>query len=169
VADASPVRFTVQRRTAEGAFEILPGAVVANDAAAFPAEFVWRDDTVTPGVRYEYRLEVVLRDGTREAWDRIAGAVAGAAPRVALLGANPVRRGGPIGVEVDMLEAGAVRVTLFDVAGRPVRVLHEGTWGPGHHTAARGSGDARSLGAGVYFLAVRGAGLKETARVVVLD
>ena len=171
VADAGPIRFTLCRREGDGDFAPLPGAVVDNFEGVYPASFTWRDESVEPGLRYDYRLDVLLRDGARETWDRVAGAQAQGDinPVVQLLGANPVRHGGPLGVAVELAGAEPVRVALYDVTGRLVRVLQDGSWGPGRHTVELGSGERRDLRAGVYFLAVRGASVNESVRVVLLD
>lgn len=71
-------------------------------------------------------------------------------------------------VRFTMPTAGAVEVTVHDLAGRKVRTLVAGTRGEGTHTATfdgRGD-DGRGLASGVYLVRAHGAGLTSFTKVV---
>jgi len=119
-----------------------PGALAG--AAALDSERGGTTDTVNPQVRVP---------------DRWA---------LAMSGQNPAMR------EVDCTLAvpspAPVRVAVYDVRGRRIRTLHDGTLGAGYHRIrwdrfVEGGGPAA---AGVYFLRVDAPAFRETRKVVLL-
>ena len=122
-----------------------------------------------PATRYEYRLEAGLRDGGWELWDRAAAVRTGElALRVRPAGPNPLRASDPLGVVVELPAPAPVRVTVHDVSGRLVDVLHDGRWEAGSHRAVLPAAGTRPR-AGVYFVTVRTPASRTTTRLVVLD
>jgi len=66
--------------------------------------------------------------------------------------------------------ASAVRLQVYDIAGRLVRTLADGDYAAGRHTLdwdGRGDGDRR-LGAGIYLYRLRAAEFTATQRVVLM-
>jgi hypothetical protein len=63
-----------------------------------------------------------------------------------------------------------IRLVLFDVAGRRVRTLAEGAYAPGPHALGFDGcdGDGARLAPGVYLLALEGAAVRITGKLVVL-
>ena len=78
------------------------------------------------------------------------------------LSPNPVASGGT--VRVIMAEAGPVRFALYDVLGRQVGVLAEGTMAAGAHDVALG---AERLVPGVYLVRVTAGRASAVRRVTV--
>lgn len=81
-------------------------------------------------------------------WDPSTGA--GAPPVAALdIASYPNPFSGSATVEYVLARGGAVRLAVYDVAGRRVAVLAEGPRAAGRHTASL---EGRGLGPGVYFI-----------------
>lgn len=81
---------------------------------------------------------------------------------------NPGR--GPFDVRFALPAAGAVRIEVFDAAGRRVRGLASGTWNAGEHSVRwDGRDDAGSdAGDGLYFVRMRAGAFAGTARVALI-
>ncbi len=126
------------------------------------------------GQPYVYKLAAVDVHGNESAYATLipagtADVTEGALPvEFALHGAtpNPLRGSGLI--RYALPRAAAVRLALFDAAGRRVRLLADGERPAGEHAAAwDGRDDAgRALGAGLYFARLDAAGRTFTHRVV---
>ncbi|MEM1041271.1 MAG: T9SS type A sorting domain-containing protein [Bacteroidota bacterium] len=76
---------------------------------------------------------------------------------------NPVREAAT--VEFALSEAGTVRLTVYDLLGREVAVLADGTLDAGFHTATLGGA---GLPSGTYLVRLSAAGQVETQRVTVV-
>jgi hypothetical protein len=68
-------------------------------------------------------------------------------------------------VALTLAEAGEVRVSVFDMLGREVAVLHEGSLPAGRHAFDLGR---RALPVGVYFVRVVGDGFGLTQRMTIV-
>ncbi|MDX1421331.1 MAG: T9SS type A sorting domain-containing protein, partial [Rubricoccaceae bacterium] len=100
---------------------------------------------------------------TAEGWDD--GAAAGDAPgSVVSLSVSPNPSRGAAAVSLTLSEAADAEVAVYDVLGRRVVVLHEGTLAAGRH--AFGLGGAR-LGPGVYVVRVTTGSAAAAATVTV--
>ncbi len=97
-----------------------------------------------------------------------AGVSPGAGGSVRLLVQSVAIRGAST-VRFDLPQATRVRLTIFDVSGRPVRTLFTGSMDAGHHDLTWDTHDeqARPVGSGLYFVALEAQGLWRTGRVVV--
>ncbi|HEV2105986.1 MAG TPA: choice-of-anchor tandem repeat NxxGxxAF-containing protein [Candidatus Eisenbacteria bacterium] len=73
-------------------------------------------------------------------------------------------------VEFDLARPGRVRLEVFDLAGRSVRMLSEGELDAGHHSVRwAGVDDAgRPVGRGIYFVRLSAPGTSAARRLVVL-
>jgi len=86
---------------------------------------------------------------------------------LALAGAHPAR--GAARLRFAMPAAGHARLDLYDLAGRLVATLADGTYSAGWHDAVFDrAGDGHAPGAGVYFAHLRVDGEQRTRRVVVV-
>jgi hypothetical protein len=81
---------------------------------------------------------------------------------------NPARLG--FSVPVDLAEAGAVRLSLVDPAGRLVLVLFEGNLEAGARLLSWSDSDkgGARLGSGVYLAVLDGGGTRISRRVMML-
>ncbi|MDX1421110.1 MAG: T9SS type A sorting domain-containing protein, partial [Rubricoccaceae bacterium] len=96
---------------------------------------------------------------TAEGWDDGAAAGVGS-PGVSIsISPNPSRGGAT--ATVTLAEASEVTVSVYDVLGRRVAVLHEGPLGAGAHAFGL---DLRGLPPGVYVVRVEAGGVVQTAR-----
>ena len=154
----TPASYMVQVARDAAFSDIVTTAVVALASGGRPAaRYVYGD--VTPGdvVYWRVRGENLIGDGP---WSRTGRVEAvegfGTAgepgapedPPVLALGTpfpNPAR--GTATVAVDVPEAGAVRLSIYDALGREVAVAHEGALGAGRYPVTV---DVGRLPAGVY-------------------
>jgi hypothetical protein len=83
---------------------------------------------------------------------------------------NPVRGTAVIGYDVPAGYSGRVSLTVYDVAGRKVRALVEGTIPPGRHQATWTGTDQRGsrVASGVYFFHLRADDYRATRTVTLL-
>jgi Subtilase family/FlgD Ig-like domain len=86
-----------------------------------------------------------------------------------LSSANPLRPGATITLAIP--QAGNVRIDVFDVAGRRIRVLHDGQLPKGRHELQWNglTHKGGSLAAGLYFVRLETDGAVVTRKVVVLE
>jgi subtilisin family serine protease len=92
------------------------------------------------------------------------------APRIALRSApNPA--GGPVEIRFQLPAAGRFTLSIFDVRGRRVRTLADGSLDAGPHRLLWDGCDDRGDPApgGVYFSRLTGAGIERTSKVVLID
>jgi hypothetical protein len=85
-----------------------------------------------------------------------------------MLGASPAR--GPVELEIDLPEAASARLEVFDVMGRSVARIDDGTWllaGPQRLSWDRKRGDGSVAAPGVYFLRVTSGNRVWSGRVVI--
>ncbi|WP_420455537.1 reprolysin-like metallopeptidase [Rubrivirga sp.] len=181
-ADAE-IPLAVEARGTEAAFTLRW------DAAALPAGLpVVLVDLATGAevdvrARSSYSFEVAAREAYAEAPDgevadgaqatdrfvlRIGSGLASAEAGVAeveLSAVAPNPSSGGARVSFAVPEAGAVRVAVYDVRGREVAVLVDGTMAAGRHEAVLSSG---SLAAGVYVVRLEAGGQVLTRQAVVV-
>jgi hypothetical protein len=69
-----------------------------------------------------------------------------------------------------LTEKALVSLGVFDIAGRRVRTLAEGTFDAGEHSASWDGRDflGEAVSAGIYFYRLEGEGIDETRKLVVL-
>ncbi len=94
-----------------------------------------------------------------------------AAPSVTrLAGIFPNPFGEGTTIEFEVARAMEVRLSVFDVGGRQVRVLREGSVPAGRHAVGWDGRDSggRAVSAGVYFVRLTGDGLEQTEKVTVV-
>jgi hypothetical protein len=75
--------------------------------------------------------------------------------------------GGRFMVHFSLPGSDAARLEVFDVAGRRLKVLEVGSFGPGRHAVDLDS--SRRLASGVYFIRLTQGGMVKVARQVILD
>ena len=96
---------------------------------------------------------------------------AAAASPVADLGAFPNPFNARTVVAYELERAGDVRLVLFDVAGRQVRVLDSGSKSPGRHEAVWDGRDDAGVGvaSGVYVFRLETGGYEQTRKLVLVQ
>jgi hypothetical protein len=120
-------------------------------------EFSYLDASVEPGRQYYYGLGAIDEQGHEERMGLVAGSRAGPY-RFAALHARPNPSDGNAEIGYTLDRASNVRVSLFNVAGRLVRVLEEqGLLDPGPHAAHWDGKDrsGRAAPAGLYFARIQ--------------
>lgn len=132
------------------------------------SHYSYLDGTAEPGLRYYYALGAIDTQGREERIGLVAGSRGGAYRFAALHPRpNPSDRLAEIGYTLD--RASNVRVSLFDVAGRLIRVLDpSGPVGPGPHAVHWDGRDrrGRATPAGLYFAQIQSEGRSVWARIL---
>jgi len=177
-SDETGIRFLIYRREAGGPED--PGDPeptaeydLVSDGESYlgPGPHEYLDSAVVAGTWYVYLIACVDLTGAVSYAPAIAVRAAGDAAVLRLLPPrpNPSQGAGAIQFAVPP-PGGEVRLELFDVSGRRVRVLHRGSSAPGIHTVLwQGVNDSgRSLGSGIYFLRLEHGGSVRTQRLVLL-
>ncbi|MBI1795447.1 MAG: T9SS type A sorting domain-containing protein [Candidatus Eisenbacteria bacterium] len=157
-AAAGPAIATVERRTTSSDWVTL-----ASITADGTGRFVYEDRSVTPGMRYGYRL--AYRDGaipshTVETWVDVP------APRFALGRLTPNPSAGDPLVSFSLSSSAPATLELFDLAGRVVDSYEVGSLGMGAHELRLG--ERSRLRTGVYTVRLRQGNQSATARAVII-
>lgn len=172
--DITSYRGFVVHRAPEGGEEVVvTPAPLAPPSSHPPAEMRWRDGSAVPGSRYAYRIEALKSAGTGSDWyGPVTLSIPAAPTRLALRGATPNPFSGTTRLALDLPpDAGALRLDVFDVAGRHVRTLRPGAMSPGQDVVDWDGLDdhgAPSRG-GLYVVRVQGARGTSVLRIMKLD
>ena len=128
-----------------------------------PRQYRFRTDPLDPG-RHVFRLRQVDLDGTATRSDTVAVQVRLAEAGEMAVAPNPVHTRATVSLRVRAEQE--VRVALYDVLGRRVRTVHDGSMTPGRaHTLRVNAGQ---LSSGMYFLRADGEQFQTTRRVTVV-
>jgi len=122
-------------------------------------------DAYPPAETARYELRALGRDGITRRLGTVS-VPAGAVPVLATLGPNPFA--GRITLVLRLPDSGPVRVTVHDMRGALVRVLHEGEMPAGTGEVGWDGTDTagRSVSDGIYLVRVVGPSLDVSRRVV---
>ncbi len=144
--------------------------VPLNADSPVPGRGPWQydDHAVTPGEVYSYRIVGLLSGGG----ERTYGPVIATAPslKFALYPAAPSPAKGSSNLRFDLPQKGKTVLKIYDVAGRLVKTLVDGTLPAGHHAAlwdGRDNAD-RPSASGIYLVRIIWQGRTATRRLVLL-
>lgn len=155
--------FAVQHRAGDGAFEKV-GFREGQGTTSEPRSYRFRVEELQPGA-HAFRLKQVDTDGSSSLTEVVRVEVeleeAFAWSKVA---PNPVSGTGAVSMQVRKTQD--VTVELYDLLGRQVRTLHEGslTAGSRHQITL----DAGDLAGGTYLLRADGEVFSDTQRIVIV-
>ena len=172
VTDLSEYRGFRVYRAGDGEDETLvtPSALVPPDTHP-PVKMRWRDATVAPGGRFAYRLEALKAVGS-DWYGPVTLSVPGVPQEFAFHGVTPNPFRGSTQIMLDMPSGvGAIRLDVFDVAGRRVRELIHGPVLPGQAIVDwNGLNDkGEPLRAGLYMVRLQSALGTRTTHVVKME
>ena len=129
------------------------------------------DRTAEPTAEQWYRLIATFRDGAQTTFGPVRAEAGGApitASDVVLTGPNPAR--GSLRLDLAIARTGTVRLRVFDVTGREVAVLVQGTQPAGHYSAIwDGRGSHGRVAAGVYLMKLEAPDRSVALRFVLID
>ena len=144
-----------------------------SNLVASPVDTAYADAAGHP---YYYRLTAVDAHGNESASTLllpggVLGVEGGAAPELAFAPPVPNPARGSSALAYTLPRDAHVRLALYDVSGRQVRVLADGPQVAGSHTLAWDLRDdsGRAVGAGLYFARFESEGRVITRRVVTLE
>jgi hypothetical protein len=156
-------RFTIERSEYEAGFLRIDDP----DIKIAGTEYRFIDDTVMPGREYSYRVGLTEEGSSRILFETEIIQIPEAALTLYQNSPNPFNPS----TTISWILPGAMRVRLeiFDVSGRPVRLLVDEELEPGQHSFVwNGSGENGSaISSGIYFLRLS-AGKESITRKMVL-
>jgi hypothetical protein len=149
-ADVTATGFDLYRRS-----EDAPGweRINAEPILGGP-EYEYLDATVAPGALYEYAVGWIDGRGERVRLGSVRIGDEAARSLSLRIAPNPAR--GAASITFSNPKSGLVRIAAFDVSGREVGVVSEGTYPSGTHTVTWSGLDhqGRSLPGGVYYITI---------------
>ena len=170
--DVASYRGFVVHRAREGADEeVVTPAPLAPPASHPPVQMRWRDASAVPGSRYAYRIEALGSAGS-DWYGPVTLSIPAAPTQLALRSATPNPFSGTTRLALDLPpDAGALRLDVFDVAGRHVRTLRPGAMSPGQDVVDWDGLDDRGAPArgGLYVVRVQGARGASVLRIMKLE
>jgi hypothetical protein len=115
--------------------------------------YAYKDESVVGGVAYEYLLEAVDLNGHKEKFGPVRMAMPGLKAAFALAPSYPNPARTEAVITFTLPEAGPARLTVYDVSGRRVATLAEGTREAGEREVVWNLTDDRGAAVppGVYF------------------
>ncbi len=162
-ASENPATVSLFRRTEATDWSLL--AHPLPDAG----RIVYEDTDVVPGTRYGYRLVVRDNLGEEQASESWVSVPLGDAPRVTRFEkAYPNPFGDRVGLRFGIPATGRVRLTVYDLQGRKVADIVDGTESAGWRNVEWNGRDARgrAVASGSYFLKLESAGTVLTRKVI---
>ncbi|MBM3287105.1 MAG: T9SS type A sorting domain-containing protein [Candidatus Eisenbacteria bacterium] len=182
-AEAADEGILLRWRVGEGQFD---GFVILRASGSDPADedyaplnldrlvpgmgpYEYLDEEIEPGTAYAYKIAAVLPGGGSRLYGPVH-AVATAGRPFALHAAAPNPTRGSTSIRYSLPRKGDVRLQVFDLAGRRVRVLHDGPAGGGTKVLVwDGTNEqGRAVASGVYFLRLTWRDRSASGRVVLL-
>ncbi|NBC87414.1 MAG: T9SS type A sorting domain-containing protein [Bacteroidetes bacterium] len=164
LSETNNQRFEIERAIDGGSFAKI-GQRAGQGTTTEPTRYSFLDRAIPFGAEtIDYRLRQVDVDGGESLSDVVT--IRLSADRLQLLGSapNPVKSTGEI--RYTLPEQANVRVALYDVLGREVRVLDQGARAARQHSVSL---DASGLSSGVYFIRLEAMGQTRTTRVSVIQ
>jgi len=160
--------FEVERSTVSmtgrSSFETI-GQVSAAGTSTERRDYNFRDMNVNNGGRYVYRLRMVDLDGSSDMSDEVEVEIGTVSATVGEVSPNPVVDQSKTGISVEMTEAGAVEVRIYDMSGTEVATVSEYR-SAGTHTLSVPTG---TLASGVYRVVVTAGGESQTRTMSVVQ
>ncbi|MBL0061983.1 MAG: T9SS type A sorting domain-containing protein [bacterium] len=155
LSENSIASFSVFRKIAgHDAYDMVGNIEAANSATGSTYSFV--DNGVVNGTSYEYTLETVNLDGSREAWGVVVNATPSA--NLAVITEYALHQNYPnpfnpsTSLVFDVVAENVVNLKVYNAMGQEVATLVNGTMNAGRHTV---SFDATNLTSGLYFYTVK--------------
>ncbi len=157
------VEFNILRKAEDGDFRIAPSQTISCDGL----DFEYLDSDIERGVSYTYRIEYLEGDKTHTLFE--TEAIETPALPLVLDQNRPNPFNPSTEIRFSLPNRCAVRLDVFDAAGRLVRILKDCTLGTGQHSIVWDgtNNEGRSVGSGVYFYRLR-AGKEAISKKMVL-
>ncbi|MCB9357674.1 MAG: T9SS type A sorting domain-containing protein [Calditrichaeota bacterium] len=146
----------------------LIAAQLSAQNSATGANYSWTDRDLVNGTAYRYELIAVNTDGTREvlASESVSpSATSGVVTEYALHQNYPNPFNPTTTIAFDLLEAGAVKISVYNMLGQEVATLVNGTLNTGRHSV---SFDAAGLSSGLYIYKMEANGFSTQQKMLFL-
>ncbi|MCB9357673.1 MAG: T9SS type A sorting domain-containing protein [Calditrichaeota bacterium] len=146
--------------------QLLTSVAATNNATG--ANYSWTDNAVVNGTTYSYSLSAVDISGNRVLLQTVEAtprAVDGVISEYALYQNYPNPFNPTTTIAFDLVEAGAVKVTVYNLMGQEVATLVNGTLNAGHHSVAF---DATGLSSGLYLYKMEANGFSAQHKMLLL-
>jgi hypothetical protein len=152
------------------AYHVIPNSFVPGHGTTIePQHYSFLDETATPG-RWYYRLKQIDLNGAVHYHDGVVIDVVTGVPMAQLPADYALHQNYPnpfnpaTRIAFDLPEQSHVRLEVFDVLGRTVRVIINAEMPPGHHSALV---EAADLASGVYLYRLRAGSFTKVRKLVV--
>jgi len=160
--------FLIERKNGEG-WDRLSANVRSAGTSSTRRNYQWRDESVTAGIVYEYRLIAVDVLGTARVVSTAGVSVsefgAGEVESYRLYDSYPNPFNPTTTIAFDLKEASHVTLQVFDVIGREVAVLVDGRREAGHYQVVFDAGD---LPTGLYVYRLKAGDFTATKKTILL-
>ncbi|MBM3324853.1 MAG: T9SS type A sorting domain-containing protein, partial [Calditrichaeota bacterium] len=156
-----------KRKAREETFQIL-SQIPGHGTTTEPHDYDYVDRWVQNGITYEYQISDVDITGRETIYEQIVSATPNAAAiptEFALYAPYPNPFNPVTTIHYDVKETGLVSVKIFDVLGREVAALIQGTISAGSYSI---NWDAGDLPSGVYLCRMEAQDFAQTRKVVLL-
>lgn len=168
-SEVENVGFNVLRATErDGAFGKINDALIAGAGTSTERHsYSFVDENINGGL-YFYKLEAVATNGDKQYSEIVEVRPTPAVYALASGYPNPMTQSTEIAFQLP--REGAVSLRVYNMAGREVRVLQEGTLQAGYYSRVWNGADSegRTVGNGVYFVRMDAQGFNTTKKLVVL-
>ena len=170
--------YRIERRDyPDGSFEVLTSVPVtrSTDTSQHSNTYSYTDTSAQPGTSYEYRLQPVGRAGLALTAEPVviridyeSGTSGGLAAVLYPNAPNPFASSTRIRFELS--EPVHVTLTIYNLLGRRIRVLVDGTHGPGRYAPTWNGmdGDGRAVPSGVYLYRMAAGGIEQNGKMLLL-
>ena len=166
-ADRHGLRDVVVERS-----DAAAGPFAAVSAPLLPdLQMSWRDTNVQPNRTYWYRMRFESAGGEPALVGPLRAATPALGDGVGRLSAHDPGAGRAVEIRYQLAGAADVRLEIFDVRGRTIRLLDSGARDPGVYlrTWDRTDSDGRSAARGVYFVHLDAGAARSSRRLLLLS
>lgn len=170
--------YRIERRDyPDGTFEVLASVPVNRSGDHPPGSnaYSYTDTSARPGTSYEYRLQPVGRAGLALTAEPVvlridyeSGATDG--PVAVLYPNAPNPFAASTDIRFELSDQVHVTLTIYNILGRKIRVLVDGTQGPGRYARTWNGmdGDGRAVPSGVYLYRMTAGGVEQNGKMLLL-
>jgi|GEM_PF-4619495 len=155
--------FEVQRSTNGWLFNTI-NFIEASGTSNTPIEYSYTDVNLNPGM-YHYRLKIKSVNGDFQ-YSALTNCTIDPGEELIVFPNYPNPSSGTTTIHYVVPEQTQVKLSLFDVNGREVRVLATGVKNAGHHYVTV---DVSGMNKGIYFYALQAKGYKAATRALLVN
>lgn len=155
--------FGVQRQSAGEEWKEI-AFVKGSGTSTTPVDYAYEDKNLTTGT-YSYRLKQVDYNGNYEYFNLNSNVEIGAPQKYSISQNYPNPFNPTTKIYFDVPKVSSVKISVYDVSGREVKVLVNDKYQPGNYEAVF---DGSMYSSGVYFYKIRAGDFTKTMKMILL-